>query len=172
MYYAGIGSRKTPKDILDYMTYLAGALELLGYTLRSGGANGADSAFEAGVRNPDNKHIFLPWQGFNNNTSPLFEISSEAYSLAKKYHPAWKYLNSAGRKFHARNCYQVLGGALCYPAEFILCWTPSAAITGGTGQALRIAKDCDIPVFNMGSRVWENELTEFLEDLHLEEYKS
>jgi hypothetical protein len=40
-YYAGIGSRETPKDILDLISKIAIKLESLGYTLRSGGADGA-----------------------------------------------------------------------------------------------------------------------------------
>lgn len=47
--YAGIGSRETPRSILDLMTAIARKLEALGYTLRSGGATGADTAFEEGV---------------------------------------------------------------------------------------------------------------------------
>ncbi len=49
--YAGIGSRDTPASILDLMTRIArrlSAREPWGYTLLSGGAAGADSAFERG----------------------------------------------------------------------------------------------------------------------------
>lgn len=50
MTYAGIGSRNTPEPVLALMQRCATRLEVLGYTLRSGGANGADSSFEAGCR--------------------------------------------------------------------------------------------------------------------------
>lgn len=46
--YAGIGSRKTPKKILEQMRNISSFLAKEGYTLRSGGADGADSAFEDG----------------------------------------------------------------------------------------------------------------------------
>jgi predicted Rossmann fold nucleotide-binding protein DprA/Smf involved in DNA uptake len=62
-YYAGIGSRETPKDICLYMTAIAKRLASLGYTCNSGGADGADSAFERGA--VINRQIFLPWDGFN-----------------------------------------------------------------------------------------------------------
>ena len=62
---------------------------------------------------------------------------------------------STARKFHARNCYQVLGKDLQSPSNFVLCWTPGGAVTGGTGQALRIAIDRGIPVFNMGAPEWD-----------------
>lgn len=39
MTYAGIGSRNTPEPVLALMQRCATRLEVLGYTLRSGGAN-------------------------------------------------------------------------------------------------------------------------------------
>lgn len=49
--YTGIGSRETPPDILELMTKIARFMFKQGFTLRSGGADGADSAFEAGAEN-------------------------------------------------------------------------------------------------------------------------
>ena len=46
MTYAGIGSRATPQAELEAMTEAAKMLSEKGYTLRSGGAKGADTAFE------------------------------------------------------------------------------------------------------------------------------
>jgi hypothetical protein len=157
MYYTGIGSRSTPEDILKDMTNIATNLELSGFTLRSGGANGADSAFEAGVSDPRNADIYLPWSGFNRNTSALFDITQEALDMAKAFHPAWDRCSPAARKFHARNCYQVLGRYLDQPSDFVLCWTPGGAWTGGTAQALRIAYAHKIPIFNMSDDDWETE---------------
>ena len=57
--YTGIGSRKTPKDILDVMVDIARKLEQRLYCLRSGGAEGADMAFESGVRSEYWKEIYL-----------------------------------------------------------------------------------------------------------------
>lgn len=146
MFYTGIGSRETPSKILTLMTKLARYLNDKGYTLRSGGAQGADSAFETGTHK---KEIYLPWKGFNGNPSPLHTISDEAFEMAKHFHPAWRMCNQAARKFHARNCYQVLGLDLNTPSEFILCWTLNASGEGGTGQALRIAKYYSIPIYDL-----------------------
>ena len=148
-FYAGIGSRKTPVNVLEAMTALAAKLEESGWVLRSGGANGADTAFERGVTDPRAKEIFLPWRGFNGSDSPLCEITSEAYAMAKVFHPAWERCSSAARKFHARNCYQVLGATLQSPCKMIVCWTPNALMTGGTGQALRIAQHHNIRIKNL-----------------------
>ena len=163
-YYTGIGARQTPANILKQMTELASGLEQYGYKLRSGGANGADSAFEAGVSDPRNAHIFLPWHNFNDNPSAYSTICPEAYDMAKHYHPAWDKCSPAARKFHARNCYQILGYHLDTPTDFVLCWTPDGKITGGTGQALRIADDRDIPIFNMANHNFESTFDLYLTD--------
>jgi hypothetical protein len=155
MYYAGIGSRQTPLHILTEMTSVAAKLEKKGFTLRSGGAAGADSAFEQGVIDPSNAQIFLPWRNFNHNPSALYDPREEAFEMASQYHPAWNRCSPAAKKFHARNCYQMLGLDLNTPSAFVMCWTPGAAVTGGTGQALRIAHDHDIPVFNMADPQWK-----------------
>lgn len=149
MFYTGIGARSTPAGILSIMTRFAYAAEKLGYTLRSGGAKGADSAFEAGVIFPINKEIYLPWPKFNDNTSILCAQTPAAFAMAAKYHPAWDKCSDTARKFHARNCYQILGLSLTTPVNFVVCWTPEGKVTGGTGQALRIAIDHDIHIFNL-----------------------
>ena len=46
MTYAGIGSRRTPKEVLELMTKASAWLGERGYQLQSGGAIGADMAFE------------------------------------------------------------------------------------------------------------------------------
>jgi len=48
-YYAGIGSREAPSEILLAMTEIADRLEQKGYILRSGHAKGSDMAFEAEI---------------------------------------------------------------------------------------------------------------------------
>lgn len=59
MIYTGIGSRETPPEIQEIMTNYARKLDKLGFILRSGGAMGADTAFEKGSTN---KEIYLPWK--------------------------------------------------------------------------------------------------------------
>ena len=48
-YYAGVGSRETPPDVLKTMLKIGRYLAVKGYTLRSGGAKGADTALRMGV---------------------------------------------------------------------------------------------------------------------------
>jgi len=166
LYYAGIGSRSTPDYILELMEQLANMLRLDGMILRSGHAPGADQAFERGAGSQ--AQIFLPWRTFEQDAAfsasrnpetgevshPMIfnEPSDDAFDLARDLHPAWLSLTMGARLLHARNTHQILGpepAALPTPVEFVLCWTPNAQPIGGTGQALRIAMEKDIPIWNL-----------------------
>ena len=117
-YYAGIGSRETPPEIRLLMIAAAQKLCRQGWWLRSGGAEGADTAFEEGVDsvNPKQKEIWLPWDGFNgryyeDGDGWQFRIGSDRdMDEAKAFHPAWHRLSQGGRKLQARNVAQILGG--------------------------------------------------------------
>jgi hypothetical protein len=150
-FYAGIGSRKTPKFILQIMEDLGEALAQKNFILRSGGADSADSAFEKGCdKGNGKKEIYLPWKGFNSHKSELYQISDNSYEIAKKYHPYWHNLKRGARLLQSRNCYQVLGYDLKSFSDIVICYTENGKISGGTGQALRIADDYNIPVINLG----------------------
>ena len=143
-YYTGIGSRETPDDVMIKMTEIAKKLSRLSYTLRSGAADGADTAFEDGAGS--NKQIFLPWNNFNKRTEGIIPEFNE--DMVRKYHPKPDSLTVGGWLLMSRNTNQVLGQNFDDPVEFVLCWTKDGKASGGTGQALRIAKDYNIPVFN------------------------
>lgn len=160
--YTGVGSRETPKEILDLMTATAAKLEQSGYTLRSGGAPGADSAFEKGVASSENKEIWVPWLGFNGNRSSNIP-SAEAYDIAATVHPAWHLLKETHRLLHSRNVHQVLGQDLNTPSNFLICWTDKAQVIGGTATAIRLAKRYNIPVINLGTWNEINDATDGLE---------
>lgn len=135
--YGGIGSRETPDEVLARMRRISHYLMGLGYHLHSGGAKRADTAFAEGV--PEGrKTIFI-----------ASDATPEALALAAEYHPAWERCSEYARRLHARNGFIVLGRDLKTPVEFIVCWTPGGKVTGGTGQALRIAEAYAIPVFNL-----------------------
>lgn len=137
MFYAGIGSRKTPHDILYKMEFFGAMLKNKGYVLHSGGASGADAAFSIAV--PNNlKIIFRP-----EHATP------EAIHKASQYHPAWARCNDYVKKLHGRNAQIILGKNLDSPVEFVICWTPSGKLVGGTSIGIRIAQDYNIPVYNL-----------------------
>lgn len=163
-FYAGIGSRETPENIINFMTQIAFCLSSEGYVLRSGGADGADIAFEKGA---SFKEIFLPWKGFNNSKSPFVPITKEAEDIARKFHPIYDQLKQGAQKLHSRNVYQVLGKDLKSPVEFIICWTKDGKSSGGTGQALRIAQAYNIKIYNLFKKedqlFWEEKIKEYEE---------
>lgn len=156
--YAGIGSRETPDYILDSMRKLAFILAKRGFILRSGGAPGADTAFEEGCKAGKGKaEIWLPWKNFNNRTDNRFLPTEKHYEVASKLHPIWKYLKRGPQALHSRNVGQILGMDINTPVGFVLCYTSDGVTnheqvtekTGGTGMAIKIASLNKIPVINM-----------------------
>jgi len=164
--YTAIGSRKTPEDIKEVMRWTANQLFHKGYTLRSGGAPGADQAFEQGLALADPNRaliqtrveIYLPWASFEKENRSWIhprriEPQPEAYEIAAQFHPGWNFLSHGAKKLHARNVHQVLGVDVVYPlpSNFVICWTKGAKGGGGTGQAIRIAKHYDVPVYDLAN---------------------
>lgn len=167
--YAGIGSRETPINICEMMTQLAAKLEQDGYTLRSGGADGADKAFAKGC---SRKEEFPPWDGFE-GLKLLKPIPQEAWNIAADLHPMWYKLKDSARAMMARNCQQVLGMDLNTPSKFILCWTADGCInqkertfkTGGTGQAIAHASLNGISVYNLARPDHFERLSNYLQNV-------
>ena len=160
--YAGIGSRESPPIVLAVLESLAVRLARWGFVLRSGGAPGADAAFEVGSdRAGGSKEIYLPWKGFNGNRSERYVIPREAFALAEEFHPLGRGLRSkpAVHKLMARNCQQILGQNLDSPVAFVACWTSGGRLLGGTAQALRIARERGIRVANLGDVVTMREIS-------------
>ena len=149
MIYTGIGSRDTPTEICALMTRIAKYMAAKGYTLRSGGAPGADTAFEMGA--DQRKEIYLPWKAFNNNPSELFPASDAAMKIAAEFHPYWGKLSQRSKLLIGRNTHQVLGADCNASTERIICWTKDAKGGGGTGQAIRIARHLGIPIDDLAN---------------------
>ena len=179
LYYAGIGSRSINTTSWIACRKLARTLAERDWTLRSGGADGSDTAFENGCDLvPGTKEIYLPWKGFNDNPSPLYDIPDQAFEIAKNYHPTLRKMrDGAIHKLMARNSQQVLGMDLRTPVKFIACWTDDGVDdgeyttqkTGGTGQAIRIATAYDIPVFNLKNRDAWNDVMNLVFDYEQKE---
>lgn len=151
MVYAGIGSRRTPIYISDIMTASARKLEQNGYVLRSGGAGGADKAFEAGIQYDENKEIYRSKHATN-----------ESMIIASDYHGYWDNCDDYTRKLHGRNVFIILGPEFDKPVDFVICYTPDGKDSGGTGLGIRIALDYKIPVFNLYFPEIQDRLNAFL----------
>jgi hypothetical protein len=179
MTYAGIGSRETPQEVLDLMTEAAKYLDGLGYTLRSGGAAGADTAFEKGAIK---KEIF---KGFD-------PVGETEIKIAHEIHPDLKGAMSASKNkkikakiaegasnneaeksgersawavqnLMARNTNQIFGKNLDSTTDFVLFYAQETnnplRPKGGTGQAVEMARRKGIPTINMASPDWRKQLT-------------
>lgn len=158
--YAGIGPRKTPFDVCEGIVDVARQLDVQGWIVRSGHAEGSDQAWEMG-HVPASREIYLPWDGFN-GASPdgrSYAISPNTEQLeqvARMAHPAWDRLTNGGRKLMMRNVSIILGHELDDPVKFVAYWTLEKVPQGGTGNAVRLASLYGIPSFNV----------HFLEDQH------
>lgn len=150
-YYAGIGSRETPEDVLNYMARVGRGLERKGYRLRSGGAQGADKAFERDLK-LNRQEIFL--------ATGYIPMWTEVFT--KYFHPAPQHLKDYSLKLMNRNALQILGLNGDTPVDFVVCWTKDGKASGGTGHAIRIAEFYDIPVFNLKDIDAKKALKEFI----------
>lgn len=158
MYYTGIGSRETPKDILAVMTKLATVLEHKGYILRTGDAKGADAAFRAGCSNMQVYTI-----------KSLSEISEEMHDICYNdlatLHPN---MNAVMRKpwakeYLMRDSLQIRG---YHPndtlSHFVVCWTKDAGLNGGTAQAMRLANKLGVEIYNLANPTTLQEIVEYI----------
>lgn len=167
--YTGVGSRETPLEILKAMTRAAKRLSDNDIRLRSGGADGADAAFQAGASEKC-RSIYIPWNGFNNlfadgGIGIYAGVCKRALSMAADIHPAWDRCSDGAQKLHARNIYQVIGKQMDQPSDFLVCWTREGKEIGGTATAIRLAKSYDIPVFNLGTKQGIQEFAEKLNEI-------
>lgn len=171
--YTGVGSRNTPDRILDIMEHVGYVLVRRGYVLRSGGAEGADKAFEAGCDAAQgSKKIYIPWSGFNNYIPDGMSVMTldqgnrdGAIDIIKDVHPAFNRLSRGALALHARNVYQVMGIYLDSPSQFLLCYAPTdkdGVPTGGTRTAWVVAQMFGVPRFNLNNEQDYERITKFI----------
>lgn len=169
-YYAGIGSRQTPGDVLLLMEGLAEKLAGEGWMLRSGHAAGADRAFERGANG--NATIYLPWPSFGTaryGDDEGMRVVGEAVVNEPQWRANFEWLVAAGlypqtrtnsvRLLHGRNVAQVRGHDCPHyasPCKFVICWCPepSGVPQGGTATAVKLARHLGIEVRNL----WHDEV--------------
>ena len=174
--YAGVGSRATPREVLAGMSDVAQVLGDAGFALSTGGADGADKAFEAGALRTDAPvTVHTPWPGYNgyrpgrDPESDIDVIHPKAgdavrgmsfLHLARKHHPAWDRCRRGARALFLRNV-SILAGALdddgaVLPVRAVIAWNPNGSAhgreAGGTGHTLRVAAELGIPVVNLSER--------------------
>lgn len=119
----------------------------LGYTLRSGGAIGSDTAFEEGSDEGNGvKEIFLPWKSFNDRISNFSMPTHSAKIIANDLFPWIKKTKPSIQLLISRNVHQILGYDCKSPSSFVICYTTGS---GGTMYAIKLAEKYNIPVYNL-----------------------
>lgn len=158
-FFTGVGARITPDLVCLLMRRFS---QLQRRRARSGGANGADEAFETNW----DPVIYLPQRGFRGKggvwryTDAQLAFADKQVELA--YPHDFSAVNEFTRDCFRRNVWEVIG--LCdsvkdaKPSDFLLCWTPDGALgiddydrdmTGGTGIAINIASLYSVKVYNL-----------------------
>jgi len=173
---ACIGARKTPDNILELMEEIGYSLASKGRKIRSGGADGPDRASQNGVErfckdrgiDPcERQEIFIPHENFKGLRSDvkrgIFDFRKdnnylEAIEIAKRHYRKDRNTDNWEewmRNLMGRNTFQILGSSLSIPSTSVICYTSDGSLdgsektSGGTGQALRLAKSYNVPVFNL-----------------------
>ncbi|MCY3810281.1 MAG: hypothetical protein OXH15_00600 [Gammaproteobacteria bacterium] len=174
--YAGVGARRTPPDILDAMSDIAQTLGDAGTALSTGGADGADKAFETGALRTDAPiTVHTPWPGYNDyrpgrdpetdidivHPNSTATVRGHTYAdLAREHHPCWQRCSRGARALFLRNV-SILAGALdddggTLPVRAVIAYTPNGLAVGreagGTGHTLRTAAFLHIPCVNLSLR--------------------
>lgn len=166
MYWTGIGSRETPKNIQKWMQAIAYIISKQGHTLRSGKAEGADLAFQRGLElayfetKQGNGEIYLPFDNWHRQYCCLWDVyvrspnsTQKALKIASEIHGAWNKVRNIYRPYHIRNVFQIMGPRVAEDelSSFVLFWAPEVndVVSGGTATAVHLARSLNIPTFNM-----------------------
>ena len=175
--YAGIGSRNITNQEKEIIKKISSLLSKLHYLCYSGNADGSDIAFQENCSGQC--VVFLPWDGFNKDK---FDYDNKSlcknYYVAgnsdaglesvEKFHPNPSVLSRGGRSLMCRNYYQIMGWYYIYPrVDFVICCADediNGNVLGGTGQATRIAKSLNIPIFNIRNKNWKDNFKTFLKN--------
>lgn len=166
-FYTGVGSRKTPKEILKLITEIGYKLYLNGWILRSGAAKGADKAFELKVPQK-RKRIYTP-KNFDFEEYNYSFCYSEIKSVMDSHLDIDDY-NPYCKTLILRDVNQVLGSQKTkdhmVKSKFLVCWTPhpdyNKVSFGGTRFAVRIAVKYHIKIYNLCIKEDYQKITEWL----------
>lgn len=165
--YVVTGNKEAPPSIVAELESLVKRIEALGYTTRTGGLDGVDSAVE---KVSTKLELYLPWKGFAEKESKLYWNDDLAMQAAKKYSPVFDNLKPVVQAFLAKNARMVLGTKFDSNALFLLCWSDDGAEakkdvtsrTGNVGHVILIANSIGIPIFNLGNEDTKQRLYNYL----------
>lgn len=177
--YTGVGSRSTPVWCRFFMEDVASAMANDKYVLRSGSAQGADSAFELGCDKVCGAgNIYVPWGGFGTGKANMFKDyhiltgkqfeTAREFLLEKKIIPHFDNMKEPAQKLHARNYLQVVGHwDKIIPSKVLFYFAEHDWVTGeplgGTRTAVLLGQEFDIPCYNLREEKVFNKLAKRLD---------
>lgn len=167
-FWTGVGSRSITQEEQELAVYVAETITRhFGMVLRSGAAEGADTAFQKGVCNVDPKYcqIWTPWNSFRPKeqhvgfpscsyitpTTEMFEKSRKAF-IDTGIIPWFDNMKQGAQKLHGRNFYQVAGKhgePLSRICIYIADEDANGEVKGGTRSAVLVSRHYDIPTYNL-----------------------
>ncbi len=166
--YCGVGSRSTPRDILDLMQDIGCQFALKKWGLVTGDAHGADAAFIGGaksVRGP-----YLAYVPFQRRAIVISKDPPQQYiwpSDAQSWFEAQEVLEQTGvapdirgmppyiKPYVLRDVFQVLGDMPItspVPVDCVVYWARESGIgqiSGGTKYAVGVARAHNIMCHNL-----------------------
>lgn len=173
--YTGIGSRDISEEELDLLVSIAEKLAYTGWKLRSGGAEGADTAFEKGCAGGEGQaEIFIPWKGFGtkieNANSKRYIPNDDKFQdarrllLTEEIIPWFDNMKQGAQKLHARNVYQVLGTDNTKSDLLVYCADDdkNGIPKGGTRTAVLLAREAEVPTYNVRNEEQRKSLLELI----------
>ena len=160
------------KKILELATVLAAK----GYKFRHTGSS--DDVLQSAILKIDGVSYdsYLPWIKFNTNikTPKMKRATACGYKIAAGAHRIFAKFKNGPRAVLARNVHAALGADCKDPVNFIIAYTEDAAegfvkdmdfkVTGDLVFYLNLAKNANIPVFNIKSDESLKRLIEYIKN--------
>lgn len=165
-YFTLVGSRKITQQEVQTLTKFSDYLTQYGFILRSGKAEGADTAGELAFRSwsETSPEIYIPWKNFKGGSPNIGDeivlpLPVETLEYVKRIHPAFERLSQGACKLHQRNIHQVLGMDLKTPSKLLIACSDGyfdkyniERVKGGTSTAWNLATELGIPCINIRNR--------------------
>lgn len=155
MIYVGVGPMTAGEDMCAQAKIFGQAMAEMGWTLRSGGAEGLDEAFERGALEGNGKtEIFIPSADFRKRFKSSDKVIHtldkhiEAMREVAPLHENWSQLGTTVQMFLTRIPFCLFGEKLDKPAHFVVGWSKHYPHTGA-GIVLKMAEMAGIPAFNL-----------------------
>jgi hypothetical protein len=149
-YYTAIGPIDYPIEIQETLIKIGAFLASEKYTLRSGASEGFEYTIESGCNKAKGaKEIWLPWFKYEDHSSKL-RWEQNGWDFISKRKKDWDTLKLTHKIYLARIPHQLLGLNLDEPSKFMLTWSYQGKGAHIFEEALKIAKEYKIPVFDLG----------------------